>query len=609
MWRDTATRTRMAQAMTDGMDALIKETNSALRVANSEIIPTEARELIEKGTGKATPEMRQALGSADPEAVQVAYDKGHDSIREAVASMRAEPEMFAPGRIRKLELIADGLVRDAPMGAVEGFERLNTLKRQLDELIPYGTDMAAAGYSEKNVINEAIKLRRSVAEMITDEGIFGEAAARRAALNEAQANWLRLTQKGGDFRKAFMEGHRDASGKLVYTLKPSKMDTHLGQIVKLKGGADLRVWDEAVDAAKKLAEEIEKSAQHAPGAGFDKAALDDLINRSSDQTQKARLAATVTRGIREQNPAIPFGNGIAAPMHIAEAVAHHVPFGGTIVSTIKSAASVSAGVRVLAGLEHVGQAVGDKMDAAITSMLRKGTSVTAAGRREVAAGIGAVLGMSAAERVDDLDRKRKRLARLTASPEAFAEQLEKHAAPLTPHAPQTAQALQIATARAVQFLQSKLPQPPQDRGPLSPKWTPSQAEVARFQRYYEAVHDPISILKQAQNGSITPESIEAVRIVYPQLLQKMQAVAVERLTDPDLPPVSYKARLGLSALLGQSLDASATPVAVARHQKSFAGAPAAPRAHAPRPTQGGAGKLTIASRMATPGQASATRRR
>src|SRR5206468_727699 len=95
-------------------------------------------------------------------------------------------------------------------------------------------------------------------------------------------------------------------------------------------------------------------------------------------------------------------------------------------------------------------------------------------------------------------------------------------------APNTAQALQVTSARGVAFLASKLPQNA-GAGPLSQKWTPTRAETSKFNRYYEAVNRPTSILKQAAAGTLTPEAIEAVATVYPELYAKIRGAIVEKL--------------------------------------------------------------------------------
>jgi hypothetical protein len=593
MWRDTATRTKAARAMTDGMDQVLDGTNAMMRAAHTSIIPEETRALLTGPNGANIPAVAQRVGETV------------DSIANAAAKMRAEPELFNQGRARHLEQLVEGLRRDLPAvsDVADVFDRLNVLKRTLDEVIPYGQEALSQGFSDKNSIRLVKGLRAEVKNLITDAGVFGEAASRRAALNEAQEEWLKLTGPGGEFRKIFMQ---KIGGE--YSLSPSKMDTHLSQIIKLKGEDGIRVWDEVTQAARNLADQVEQSSKSAPSSAFDKTAIESLINKSADQAQQTRLAASVTRGIREQNPAIPFGNGIAAPM--MERAAGMLPGGTTIVSTIRAATSVSAAASVLAHLEQIGQRVSDKIDSAVSTLVRGGIKSTSVGRGEVAAGIAHVHGMDAAGRIALFNRYAAAVNNLVADPDKFSKRLEDHAGGLTDHAPQTAQALQVASARAAQFLASKIPHAPPGGGPLAPQWKPSQAQVASWLRYHEAVNHPLQVLKQAAAGTVTPEGIEVLRVVYPDLLTKMQGAITDKLTEPRLQRPSYQSRLGMSAIMGYSIDGSTVPAVVQRMQAAFAAPSSRPAdgQQQVRPTQGGASKVTLANRSQTPAQASQARR-
>ncbi len=584
LWRDSASRTRAARSMTDGMQDVLDKTNAMMRRANTEIIPEEAAALVRRDAN--LPAMAARVGGT------------FDSIAGAAQKMRAEPELFSQPRARHLEKLAEGLARDAGSmtDPAQVFERLNVLKRTLDDVIPYGQEALSQSFADKQAINLIKGLRADVKNLITDASVFGEAATRRAALNEAQAEWLQLTGPGGDFRKLFMQRTGDGAA-----LSPSKMDTHLGQIVKLKGEDGIRAWDEVVNAARRLTDEVEKSAA-STGAKFDKDAMAALVNRSAEETAATRQAASVTRALREQNPAIPFGNGIAVPLQQAQQVLGGIPGVTQIVSTIKAATSVSATASVLARLEEVGQRISDRIDAGVSTLARGGIKAQSVGRSEVAAGIAHIHGMESAARVVAYERRKRQVEELTADPDAFAQRLEEHTSGLASHAPNTAQAMQITSARAAQFLASKIPHGPQTLGPLAPEWHPSQAQIDVYLRYHEAVANPLGILKQAAAGTITPEAVEAVRTVYPELFAQMQSAIIEKLAGMRSRP-PYQSILGMSAIMGYSLDGSTTPEAVMRNQLAFQRPPAQAR----KATPARADKLNVANRTRTPGQSSAAR--
>lgn len=213
-------------------------------------------------------------------------------------------------------------------------------------------------------------------------------------------------------------------------------------------------------------------------------------------------------------------------------------------------------VAALSFLERNNQKIAAKIDAAAKSAVR------GAGQLEDAAPA-----LTAAEYADHSER----FQRFASDPSQLQTILEQQAAELDAHAPKTAQALQVASARAASFLASKIPQHPA-AGPLAAKWEPTSTEREMFSRYYEAIERPMSVLKQASDGTLTPEAVEAVRAVYPALFAKMQASIVDAMTQGHV----SGHRLMLSMLLGQDVDGSLNGAAILASQAQYQMPPAMP---------------------------------
>lgn len=196
---------------------------------------------------------------------------------------------------------------------------------------------------------------------------------------------------------------------------------------------------------------------------------------------------------------------------------------------------------------------------------------------------------------------------LAADPQALADRVAANLGPGAHHAPGLAAALTAAASRAVAFLASKSAQPP--RGPLAPALPPGAAERGKFDRYVEAVQAPASVLRQAAAGHVSPEAVEAIRAVYPQLYGSMQDALLEALTSHG-GTVPYSQRVVLGLLTNNDLDGSMSPLAFTMTQAVFS-APTAKsgedQAGPVRPTRRGAEKLTLAERSRTPQTASDTR--
>lgn len=237
----------------------------------------------------------------------------------------------------------------------------------------------------------------------------------------------------------------------------------------------------------------------------------------------------------------------------------------TIRLRTMAAGSAPEKVATLSLLERLAQATGNQIKNRVGSLIR-GESAAA----------GAKVSGSTGEDAAALFRKRTAQVRTLANdPEQLQGKLAAQTDDWHTHAPNTAQALQVTSARAVAFLNSKLPQH-QGAGPLAKKWTPTRAEISKFQRYYEAVNKPTSILKQAAQGTLTPEAVEAVATVYPELFQKIRGEVVDQLAGKKAVP--YRSKLMLSMLMGQDLDGTTSPHALQRNFAMYAAPPPMPKA-------------------------------
>lgn len=134
------------------------------------------------------------------------------------------------------------------------------------------------------------------------------------------------------------------------------------------------------------------------------------------------------------------------------------------------------------------------------------------------------------QRIEDY-RKKAQEIRVAASPAVLLDRVAQIGDAMRDHAPQTSTSAMLAASRAIQFLGSKLPTPPEpsQTSLLANDFReqPSPREIEKFDRYYRAVLDPRSILKSAAGGHLTAEEVEAVKSVYPRIFESMQSAALE----------------------------------------------------------------------------------
>lgn len=129
-------------------------------------------------------------------------------------------------------------------------------------------------------------------------------------------------------------------------------------------------------------------------------------------------------------------------------------------------------------------------------------------------------------------------------------------------APETYQQVRQVAGRAMVFLDSKLPRKTENINPFIKKSYPSSdQEIYKFKKYVQAVQDPMSVLKDLNNGNLSREGIEAVRYVYPIIYQEMQSSVYEALEKAG-GETSYKQRLQLGILMDMPTDLALEPQAI-----------------------------------------------
>lgn len=133
---------------------------------------------------------------------------------------------------------------------------------------------------------------------------------------------------------------------------------------------------------------------------------------------------------------------------------------------------------------------------------------------------------------------------------------------------------------------------------------PSDTELWRYAKYYEGVHNPLSILQDMKSHSLTQEKVDGVRDAFPKIFGKIQAQILQQqtVTDPLAAPskgkkgkkLSYGQNIQLGIMFGVKAHPTLDPAFISSIQKQYAAAQQAPSP----PAQGGA--PNVASKTQTP---------
>ena len=226
----------------------------------------------------------------------------------------------------------------------------------------------------------------------------------------------------------------------------------------------------------------------------------------------------------------------------------------------------------------------EKANTSINKKISKGVSNFFSTAKKVAVPTSTKILMSTSFDIPDESGKRRRkpknkkeafenisndLTEIQQNPEKLINHLSQNAMQTANAAPNTSLAITSTISRAVAFLYEKLPKDASPgTGLFNRKWEPSSLELSKFERYLEAVENPMSVIDDMESGSLTREGVEAIKVVYPDLYIRVQTEAIDKIANN--PDISYDKRVQIGLLLDLPSDSSLIPANIMALQRTFA---------------------------------------
>lgn len=169
---------------------------------------------------------------------------------------------------------------------------------------------------------------------------------------------------------------------------------------------------------------------------------------------------------------------------------------------------------------------------------------------------------------EDLSTK---IAEVNSNPAMATDRISQATKPLAETgAANTADQVAVKSALISKYLLDHMPKPLTPPSPFKKiKWTPTDAEISKFERRIHAIQDPLSIVDDLTNGTLTPEAVDAVKTVYPKLFQKIQSKVYDYFMSGEQKNVNYNDRIKLSLLLEMPLDNDLKPENIKNLQETF----------------------------------------
>jgi hypothetical protein len=142
---------------------------------------------------------------------------------------------------------------------------------------------------------------------------------------------------------------------------------------------------------------------------------------------------------------------------------------------------------------------------------------------------------------------------------------------ISEHYPELGMMLGAAKGRVNEYLNSQRPTPNQPKPAFDEE--PSQTEQKRsYNKALDIAIQPLSVLNHIKEGTLTPEHVQHLNSMYPELKTHLDKKITERITkaqmDGEKP--SYRVRQGLSMFLNAPLSGELTQPNIAAAQAVFA---------------------------------------
>ena len=437
-------------------------------------------------------------------------------------------------------------------GAVDNRDVLNNLinlKRTIGSVIgDYKTKIARTA-AENNTYREFSNLYSKLVDLTHNEAAFspkvvGENKAIDKAVNEFMNVQTQMQQKF--YSKGFINGQAvnlpDPQKFFSFIRSPEARQMLKNDIFEqwttktadlLKTAQSLGIQNEMFQNAGQLVDGFVKATQELKQTKAAALAVSSLESHTGKSLQRMMYGSAIGSIGGPVLGGIGAGLGYAIdnPVQVLRLLNRAQE---TIVNSKQTMASV---IDKFAGMKpKVSEEIGESAIKPGPSTNLKGFSVPQAIR----------LGIT--QEVEPDNKKPVSLQTVLSTPtdETVSRVLEKHGE-LNTVMPGISAQIGAQTAAAVDFLKSKMPTDPSTPYQMFPTKQPyvmPESVRAKFERYVDAINDPMGVLKNMADGKLTAEHVEALKSVYPSLYAEAQRTVTEVLSQKNDLTFRQKVQLG-----------------------------------------------------------------
>lgn len=565
---DIDQRVKVANDASKDLNTLWKNIATTLHTVNKEIRPQEVEALI---------------NTANPEKVIAGQQGVLTRMSEAVQESRRRPVLYQQRAIAKLDdlhsEIASGLKDQSPLNI---YNKLKDAKSRLDDMVFTKVPTAEM----EDTLNLLRPIREEINATLKNSEIFGDVGSRLASHDEVLSGIYKFIAPGAksahgatDFQKAYGTfSGKGPNAKWAFDAK--KVETVFKRAETTRGAQEMTMLEDFYRVLQGVPDHVDSVYKNVPNPRFfDSAQLKNIIENSE---------STMLDSYKKYKGAVDGSKkSLGLGDYATGAIVSRSPIIAAAIGAYNIATKPLESMAKLAQLERVLGQTTQKINAGVNRVFEPTANT-------LSKAIGPGTRIMTESHYED---SKKELLETANNPDLLIEKLMASTKEMADVAPDMTSQTQITANKALQFLTTRLPGPTDSQNPFQPTYKPSKAELSRFNNYYSVVKDPKIALDQLATGTLTPQTMETLREVYPGLLQYMQTQVLQQAANrmAKKQPIPFKSKQSMSLFLGQPLDRSFLPQNIMNNQKMLM-RPMGPPQMGPGRSKGTKSKFTLSQR-------------
>lgn len=497
---------------------------------------------------KAMPEMHEGI----TDQASSLYSDGKKMVDKMLEKPNSYPERLSSKLSDNLDQYQQAVSEAKTPGEI--FNATQNLKSTLQDYAKFDKFVKPVDEAY-DFVKDVKNLGHNVREALEDTDVWGNAAKRQQAINKGFQEFLPTLK---DFEKKFTV---EVAGEKQ--IDPAKVATYINQLGKPNAEIKQKMLSNFLNASEKYGKVINDTHVNL--------GIENPIKPSSLSVTKGTLNE-VTPGAKLAkwfyNKGLSQAAGSAAGAGIGGAVGHVVGAGGIGALIGEHALGPLFGHTLDAIAKPMMQMIGngEGLQAAVdyAAHVAKGESLVTKATKNIFKSGSMVLSENNMPSNKDIAKLDKVLQSYEKNPDKMLQMGGK----VGHYLPENGTSIAQTSSNAVQYLNSQRPDANKNKAPLDSALPVSADAKAQFNRKLSIAQQPLVVMHNLKNGTITSQDVLTMRTLYPELYNGITTKLTNEMVDmmSKGKPIPYSLKKGLSVFMGQPMDSTLTPMGISSAQ-------------------------------------------